>query len=155
MSEQQVKAGQVNESEEVLDAIFASSEEAAEVMHPGNEPLHFPAFSIAAQFAVHPEFCVCVRAGSGRSAEQIVLSIMEILALPKEQPFRGQRSRRPDRGYPGQPEIRLPPIAKRRSFCACTAVAADHELAVHMLDRVSWRYLEETGVGLLPLQVDD
>src|ERR1035438_5724603 len=51
MSEQQVKAGKVDEAEEVLDVIFPSSDEAAEVVHPGKEPLHFPAFSIAAQLA--------------------------------------------------------------------------------------------------------
>ena len=51
MSEQQVKAGKVDEAEEVLDVVFPSSDEAAEVVHPGKEPLHFPAFSIAAQFA--------------------------------------------------------------------------------------------------------
>src|ERR1700691_671853 len=51
MSEQQVKAGQMDEADEVLDVIFPASDEAAEVVHPGKEPLHFPAFSIAAQFA--------------------------------------------------------------------------------------------------------
>ena len=51
MSEQQVKAGKVDKAEEVLDVIFPSSDEAAEVVHPGKEPLHFPAFSIAAELA--------------------------------------------------------------------------------------------------------
>ena len=41
----------MNEAEEVLDVIFPSGDEAAEVMHPGKEPLNLPAFSIAPQFA--------------------------------------------------------------------------------------------------------
>ena len=46
-----MKAGKVDEAEEVLDVVFPSSDESAEVVHPGKQPLHFPAFSIAAQFA--------------------------------------------------------------------------------------------------------
>jgi len=46
-----VETGKVNEAEEVLDVVFPSGDEAAEVMHPGKEPLHFPASSIAAQLA--------------------------------------------------------------------------------------------------------
>jgi len=41
----------VDEAEEVLDVVFPSGDEAAEVVHPGKETLHFPAFSIAAQLA--------------------------------------------------------------------------------------------------------
>ena len=41
----------MDEAEEVLDVVFPSGDEAAEVVHPGKQPLHFPAFSIAAQFA--------------------------------------------------------------------------------------------------------
>jgi hypothetical protein len=48
MSKQQVKAGEMDEAEEVLDVVFPSSNEAAEVVHPCKEPLHFPALSIAA-----------------------------------------------------------------------------------------------------------
>src|ERR1700721_4249029 len=51
MSEQQVKAGKVDEVEEVLDAVFPSSDESAEVVHPVKQPLHFPAFSMAAELA--------------------------------------------------------------------------------------------------------
>jgi hypothetical protein len=51
MSEQQVEAGEVDEAEEVFDVVFPSSDEAAEVVHPGKQPLHFPASSIAAQLA--------------------------------------------------------------------------------------------------------
>jgi hypothetical protein len=46
--EQQVEAGKVDGAEEVFDVIFPPSGEAAEVVHLGKEPLHFPAFSIAA-----------------------------------------------------------------------------------------------------------
>lgn len=45
-----MKAGEADETEEVLDVVFPSGNEAAEVMHPGKETLHFPALSIAAQF---------------------------------------------------------------------------------------------------------
>ena len=51
MPEQQVKAGQADEAEEILDVVFPSSDETAEVVHPGREAFHFPAFSIAAEFA--------------------------------------------------------------------------------------------------------
>ena len=46
-----MKAGKVDEAEEVLDVVFPSGDEAAEVVHPGKEPLHFPALSITAQLA--------------------------------------------------------------------------------------------------------
>jgi hypothetical protein len=51
MSEQQGKAGKEDEAEEVLDVVSPSSDEAAEDVHPGKEPLHFAASSIAAQLA--------------------------------------------------------------------------------------------------------
>ncbi len=41
----------MHEAEEVLDVVFPSGDEAPEVVHPGEEPLHFPAFSIAAELA--------------------------------------------------------------------------------------------------------
>lgn len=41
--EEQVKAGEVDEAEEVLDMVFPSSDESAEVVHPGKQSLHFPA----------------------------------------------------------------------------------------------------------------
>lgn len=51
MSEQHVETGKMDEAEEVLDVVFPSGDEAAEVVHPGEESLHFPAFSIAAELA--------------------------------------------------------------------------------------------------------
>jgi len=44
-------ASEVNEAEEVFDVIFPSSDEAAEVVHPGEEPLHLPSSAIAAQLS--------------------------------------------------------------------------------------------------------
>ena len=46
-----MEAGQLNEAEEILDMVFPSDDEAAEVMHPGEEPFHLPASAIAAQGA--------------------------------------------------------------------------------------------------------
>src|SRR5579872_7174136 len=51
MSEQHVKAGKVDEAEEVLDVVFPASDETAEVVHPSEEPLHLPALSVAAELA--------------------------------------------------------------------------------------------------------
>ena len=48
MPEQDVKAGELNKAEEVLDVIFPSGDEAAEVVHPNEEPFHSPAPTIAA-----------------------------------------------------------------------------------------------------------
>ena len=41
MPEQDVKACEVNKAEEVLDVVFPSGDESAEVVHPGKEPLDF------------------------------------------------------------------------------------------------------------------
>jgi hypothetical protein len=41
----------VDEAEEVFDVIFPSGDEAAKVVHPGEEPFHFPAPAIAAQLS--------------------------------------------------------------------------------------------------------
>ena len=46
-----MEAGEVDEAEEVLDAVFPSGDEAAEVVHPGEEPLHLPSPAISAQRA--------------------------------------------------------------------------------------------------------
>jgi hypothetical protein len=46
-----LQTGQMHEAEEVLDVVFPSGDEAAEVVHPGEQPLHFPAPAVAAQFA--------------------------------------------------------------------------------------------------------
>jgi hypothetical protein len=49
MPEQHVKAGEVDKAEEVLDVVFQSGDESAEAVHPGEESLHLPAFSVLAQ----------------------------------------------------------------------------------------------------------
>src|SRR5450755_4538244 len=51
MPEQHLQAGEVDEAEEVLDVIFPSGDESAEVVHPGEQPLHFPTFLVASQRA--------------------------------------------------------------------------------------------------------
>lgn len=35
---------------EVFDVVFSACGKAAEAAHPGKEPLHFPVYSVAAQF---------------------------------------------------------------------------------------------------------
>ena len=67
-----MKAGQVDHSEEVFDVIFPSGDEAAEVVQPGKEPFHFPAFAIAAQFP--PVLCVSFAAAPvGRDQLDVIL----------------------------------------------------------------------------------
>lgn len=44
-----MKAGEVEEAEEVFDVVFPSGDESAVVVHPCKEPLHFPSSAIAAQ----------------------------------------------------------------------------------------------------------
>jgi hypothetical protein len=51
MSEHHVDAGKVDESEEVFDVVFPSSDESTEVVHPGKEPLDFPPFAITTELA--------------------------------------------------------------------------------------------------------
>ena len=41
----------MDEAEEVLDVVFPSGDKAAEVVHPGEEPLYLPASAIAVQLA--------------------------------------------------------------------------------------------------------
>jgi len=48
MPEQEVKAGELNKAEEVFDVVLPSVDEAAEVMQPCEQPLHFPASTVAA-----------------------------------------------------------------------------------------------------------
>ena len=51
MSKHDADAGEVDEAEEVFDVVFPSGDEAAEVVHPGKQPFHFPAVAIAAQLS--------------------------------------------------------------------------------------------------------
>jgi hypothetical protein len=41
----------MDEAEEVVDVIFPSRDESAEVLHPCEEPFHFPSPAISSQFA--------------------------------------------------------------------------------------------------------
>lgn len=49
MTEEHLQTGEVDEAEEVLDVIFPSRNEPAEVLHSGEQALHSPATAIAAQ----------------------------------------------------------------------------------------------------------
>ena len=51
MPEQHLQAGEVDEAEEVLDVVFPSGDESAEVVHPGEEPFHLPTSLVAPQLA--------------------------------------------------------------------------------------------------------
>src|SRR5579859_4494110 len=51
MSEHHLETGEMDESEEVFDVVFPSSNESSEVVHPCKEALYFPSFAIAAQLA--------------------------------------------------------------------------------------------------------
>jgi hypothetical protein len=44
-----LQAGKVDEAEEVLDVVLPTSDEAAEVVHPGEEALYLPTTAVAAQ----------------------------------------------------------------------------------------------------------
>ncbi len=39
----------MDEPEEILDVVLPSGDEAAEVVHPGEEPFHFPALAIESE----------------------------------------------------------------------------------------------------------
>ena len=51
MPEHKVKAGEVYETEEVLDVVFPAGHKATEVVHPGEEPFDLPPPAVAAQLA--------------------------------------------------------------------------------------------------------
>jgi hypothetical protein len=51
ISKHRLKAGEMDEAEEVFEGVLPASDKAAEVVHPGEEPLQFPTFAITAQFA--------------------------------------------------------------------------------------------------------
>lgn len=53
--------------EDVLDVVFPSDDEATKSVHPGEEPLHFPASAsvINAAACAHPGVCICGSNGSG------------------------------------------------------------------------------------------
>ena len=54
MPEHPVKAGAVDKAEEVLDVVFPSGDDSTEAVHPGEESLHLPTFSVSAQPAPVP-----------------------------------------------------------------------------------------------------
>jgi hypothetical protein len=51
MPGQQLQTVQVHKTKEVLDVVFPSGDQAGEVVHPGKEPLCFPASAVTTQLA--------------------------------------------------------------------------------------------------------
>ena len=51
MFEHHVKACEMHEAEEVFDVVFPSGNESAEVLHPCEEPFHFPSPAVSPQLA--------------------------------------------------------------------------------------------------------
>jgi hypothetical protein len=51
MLEQDLQAREVDKAEKVFDVVFPSGDKPPEVVHPGEEPFHFPASSVRSQLA--------------------------------------------------------------------------------------------------------
>lgn len=66
MSEHQVEACEMNQAEGVVDVIFPSGDESAEVLHPCEEPFHFPSPVISQQLASILGLLSAAGGGSGR-----------------------------------------------------------------------------------------
>jgi len=65
-----LQTGEVYEAEEVLDVVFPSGDEAAEVVHPGKQPLDLPSSPIAVQLT--PILCLAAVASVGRNHLDVV-----------------------------------------------------------------------------------
>lgn len=72
MSEHHMKAGEMDEAEDVFDVVFPSSDESAEIVHPGEQPFHFPSPAITAQLASIPSL-LSATAPVGRDHFDVVL----------------------------------------------------------------------------------
>jgi hypothetical protein len=70
MSEHHLQTGEMYEAEEVLDVVFPSGDEAAEVVHPGEEPLDLPSSPVAVQLT--PILCLAAVASVGRNHFDVV-----------------------------------------------------------------------------------
>jgi len=92
MFEQHDEAGKLYESEEVFDVVFPSCDQSAVVLHPGKEPFHFPASSVAAQWPA--VLCFLLAAGSvGRDHLDAIFTHLfvqrvRVVSLVADQPFR-------------------------------------------------------------------
>jgi hypothetical protein len=75
MPEQEAKAGQLNKAED-LDVVLPSGDEAAELVHPGEEPLDFPATTITAEL---PSILSLASALTVRRGQLDVVCIREFL----------------------------------------------------------------------------
>ena len=49
MSEQQVKAGELDEAEEVFDVVLPTGDQSSKVVHPSEKPFHLPTTTVASQ----------------------------------------------------------------------------------------------------------
>jgi hypothetical protein len=76
MPKEDEKAAELREAEEVFDFVLPSCDKPAEVVHPGEEPFHFPTSSVASQLpsilgplyaipAVGRDHCYAVFLGHG------------------------------------------------------------------------------------------
>jgi len=92
MPEEQVEAGEVEEAEEVLDVVFPSSNESAEVVQPGEEPLHLPASLVAPQLATVLRFAAPAAVGRNQLDAVFVLKLfiqlVGVVSLVADQPLR-------------------------------------------------------------------
>lgn len=60
MPEEHHEAGQLDEAEEVFDAIFPSHNQSAVVLHPGEDSLDLPSAPVAAQWPAVLGFLLAV-----------------------------------------------------------------------------------------------
>lgn len=83
----------MDEAEIVLDVVFPASDEAAEVVEPGEEPLHVPASFIAAQWPPVLGFAPVAAVGRDHFNRVFVLELLvepvRVVGLVADQP-RGQ-----------------------------------------------------------------
>lgn len=87
-----MQACEVDKSEEVFDVIFPSGDEAAEVVHPGEEPFHLPASFVTAEHS--PILCLAPSPPVGRDhldtviVSQFLIERIRVVGLIADQPRR-------------------------------------------------------------------
>ena len=84
----------MDEAEEVFDVVFPSGDESAEVVHPGEEPFHFPSPAIASQFASILSFLSAASPVGGDHFDvvlggELLIERVRVVGLVADQP-RGQ-----------------------------------------------------------------
>jgi hypothetical protein len=75
MLEEPVQAREVDKAEEVLDAESPSRDKPPEVVHPGEEPFHFPAPPVTSQLAPRPGFCFYANSWARSQATKSLSSV--------------------------------------------------------------------------------